>query len=232
VTVQRSPLTHRTKAHKTPANKNNARPSQDRRAFCFRVKLFALSEYPPEYRIRTVGVVEHSPEAKERAYQLWKEKNDATEIALELAIPASTIRSWKDRYNWPDRLAIEQTPGVAINAETAATLARHTPARAASSEFDKLDLAEKQERYTDAMGSAALRVAEYVASLPGADIVKQADKLKKADEFNRKALKLETEKPSTVINVALLSHSTEKQPRLVSDSSSLRELDDAPPSQN
>lgn len=168
-----------------------------------------MSEYPPEYKVRTVGVVEHSPEAKERGYQVWKETQDATEVALALSIPSSTIRSWCARYKWADRLAIEQTPGVTLSAETAAQLAKAQPTRSAAP-ASNLDLTEKQTKYTDTMGDVALRIAEHAASLEGKELVQQADKLLKADQIARKALKLEHQAPHTVVQIALLNTPADK----------------------
>jgi hypothetical protein len=68
--------------------------------------------------------------------------------------------------------------------------------------------------------------------MPANDLISRADKLHKADQTARKALHIEAAPAPTVINIALLSGSAGKQPRLVSDSSSQRALVDAPTSQD
>ena len=179
----------------------------------------------------TLGIIAHSLEVRERAFQLYKQTRDYAHVSLETGVPDATLRSWSSREKWATRIAAENAIPDS-NAETIKGVLKVVSSECRPATPSNLDLAEKQAKYTDTMGDVALRIAEHANSLEGKELVQVADKLLKADAIARKALKLETEKPSTVINVALLSHSTEKQPRLVSDSSSLRELDDAPPSQS
>ena len=174
----------------------------------------------------------HPKEKRERAFAMFAEGKTYEDIAFELRIPAPTLRAWASRDKWSERKQIVAA-APDLDAATSQTVAK---ALAKSSSVDletsDLELAEKQARYQAAMGDVALKIANEARTLEGDELFAKAGKLKDLDAIARKALKLESEKPTTVINVALLSHSTDKQPRLVSDSSAIHELTDAPPSQS
>ena len=72
---------------------------------------------------------------------------------------------------------------------------------------------EKQDRYTETMATQALRIAEEIKKLPAKMLILHADKLAKLDAIARKALKLETEKPTSIVAVAFLAAPAE--PRLI-----------------
>ena len=61
------------------------------------------------------------------------------------------------------------------------------------------------------MAEHALRVAYTVKSLPSQALIVNADKIKKLDETARKALNLEENKPTVVVNVALLHALSERR---------------------
>ena len=124
-----------------------------------------------------------------------------TDIAFETRIPASTIRAWSRRDQWDAR------KGVAIAMSMDAETARAVEIASQPPQIDTpTDLAEKQTEYQKKFSDAAVRLARHVATLQGPELIQQADKLAKADAVARKALKLETEKPSTVIQIGILAN--------------------------
>jgi hypothetical protein len=66
------------------------------------------------------------------------------------------------------------------------------------------DLQSQQEQYTAGMTRYALTVAAAAAQMDGNEALLKSDKVKRADEVPRRALNLETEKPSQVIQIGLL----------------------------
>lgn len=128
-----------------------------------------------------------------------------TDIARELKLPVGTIYSWSKRDAWSGRLEAQRLTG--IDAETSKTVAKVVKVYQSRVEPSNLDLAEKQQHYQAKLGDAAVRLADHVATLNGSELVSQADKLLKADQIARKALKLESEKPSTVIQIGVLAQS-------------------------
>ena len=153
-------------------------------------------------------LVGHPKEVREHAFRLYKDGHSQIHIAHDLGIPVGTVYGWCKRDHWDMRAKAERA---GVDAETAPKLARVLTERTKAGEPSNLDLAEKQARYQALMGDAALRVAEHVATLEGDKLVASADKLFKADQIARKALKLETEKPSTVIQIGVLANSPAKQ---------------------
>jgi transposase-like protein len=139
---------------------------------------------------------------REAAFKLYAEGKTVQDIAFELAIPQATVRTWKNRDGWAARL---KDPTLTPEAAVLATR------RAQDIEIPET-LPERQEKYQEQLGEAAIRFAAHVSTLEGAELVQQADRIKKADEVSRKALKLETEKPAPLINLAILcSKNRERQ---------------------
>ncbi|MEY2493517.1 MAG: hypothetical protein QOJ45_9 [Verrucomicrobiota bacterium] len=138
------------------------------------------------------ALVAHSPEVKERAFQLYVEANSLPQIGAELTIPISTIARWSSKGGWKARKALLAT-GQDGNA------AGELPV------YSDLLLAEKQNQYTEKMGDVALRFAEHAHGLHGKELVQVADKLLKADALARKALKIEELAPAQIVQIALLS---------------------------
>ena len=66
-----------------------------------------------------------------------------------------------------------------------------------------LTLSEAQSEYEAAMRREALLFARSLADMPEAQKLVHADKIKKRDKLARKALKLETEKPRTILPLLL-----------------------------
>ena len=77
-------------------------------------------------------------------------------------------------------------------------------------ELESLAFAEKQSRYSTMMAESALRFAETVKALSPQGLVASADKIAKLDQVARKALKLENEKPRSIINIGLLASGSSK----------------------
>ena len=172
------------------------------------------------------GLPPHPREMREKCFRLFAEGRCYSDISYETRIPASTLRAWSARDAWRQRLTIQQNQP-SLDTETAITLAR----QAAEPDIP-YDLPSQQERYESNWRQAAVVLSEHVREMPANDLISRADKLHKADQTARKALHIEAAPAPTVINIALLSGSAGKQPRLVSDSSSQRALVDAPTSQD
>jgi hypothetical protein len=170
----------------------------------------------------------HPKEIRERAFAMFADGKPYSDISFELRIPASTVRAWACRDVWPQRLAVRQNQPQLLDTDTEISLARE----AAEPDEIPLDLPSQQEKYQSNMAFAAVRLSETVRLMPTHDILSKADKLNKVDQVGRRALRIENAPPACIINVALLSGTTGKQPRLVSDSSSGRALTDALPSQD
>jgi transposase-like protein len=131
---------------------------------------------------------------REAAFKLYAEGKTVQDIAFELAIPQATVRTWKNRDGWAARL---KDPTLTPEAAVLAT-------RMAQDIEIPETLPERQEQYQEQLGEAAMRFAHHVSTLEGPELVQQADRLKKIDEVSRKALKLESERPNTVIQLGIL----------------------------
>jgi len=80
-----------------------------------------------------------------------------------------------------------------------------------------LTLSEAQKEYEAAMMREALLFARSLAEMPESQKLVHADKIEKRDKLARKALKLETEKPRSVLNLTLLASGTVERVRFDSD---------------
>lgn len=128
-----------------------------------------------------------SKEQRERARQLFEGGERLTDVARELSIPENTLRCWRRRGKWARAADM-----ILVAAE--ATQPTEIPET----------LAEKQDLYAKRMSDAAVRLAEHVATLDGQSLVKSADKLLKADQTARKALKLDKGEFNPVIQLGVL----------------------------
>jgi uncharacterized protein YjcR len=144
-----------------------------------------------------------------------------TDIAFELQIPVGTIYAWGKRDQWDTRKGVESA---GVTAETSQTVAKALAKVSKATEPSDMELAEKQARYQSLMGDAAVRVAEHVAALDSEALVATADKLVKSDTWARKALKLETEKPSTVIQIGVLAQSPAREAQKRSEPAALEAI--------
>jgi hypothetical protein len=147
----------------------------------------------------------HPKQVREKAFALFKAGKPVSDIAFELRLSPATIRSWRSRDCWNKRL--EQDPS--LTSEQAIVIAR-------KQKHDELanlpdDLPSQQECYQQNMARAALVFSEVLKDMNGGEIIARADKLLKADQMGRKALKLETERPSTVIQIGILASKQQKR---------------------
>lgn len=153
----------------------------------------------------------HDPGLHESGYQLFKQGLSHPDIARRLGLLHSTIQRWSSRQKWKLRLLQEVSPSTAPReAGSSASTPGCPPADikcqpADSQSVSPLTFEEKQAAFEDIMSNQALRIAKVISELPDASLVVAADKIKSLDATARKALKLEAEKPGTVINIGLLA---------------------------
>ncbi|MFZ3376216.1 MAG: hypothetical protein WA183_11745 [Chthoniobacterales bacterium] len=164
----------------------------------------------PDKRPRGAPLRPHPPELKERGYQLYEQGKSNPEIANALDIPVSTLARWSSKGKWKLRRQLASRPGIELGALTPTD-------QDILDEISQLTFEEKQALYDEMMSDHALRVAYIVKGLSPQGVVVNADKIKKLDETARKALKLESDKPRPLINIALLSYGTVKEAKVVSD---------------
>lgn len=160
-----------------------------------------------------VGIVAHPPEVREQAYQLYKKTADYSLVSHTVNVPIATLRSWSSRQDWDGRIELERVAPGQLDAETATAVVRAVTAASnhGSTEPSDLDLAEKQERYQALTGDAAIKLAEYWATLEGKELAQHSDKLVKGDTFGRKALRLTEERPNVILQLTMLRAPAEKQ---------------------
>jgi hypothetical protein len=118
------------------------------------------------------------------------------EIADRLNLKAATVRSWIRRQRKKDSLAEQPDLESVIEVDVPEATVEIPDS-----------LAEKQVFYQDRMADAAVRLAAHVSELDADALVKSADKLLKADQTARKALKLEGDKPVCAIQIGVLCQS-------------------------
>ena len=138
---------------------------------------------------------------RSKARELYLAGNSYQEINEETNIPVSTLRNWCKRDGWKltksqPVLEFEIVPSDAEDVEIPESLA------------------EKQELYETHMSEAAVRLADHVSKLDGEGIVKISDKLLKADTTARRALRLEPDRPTQIIQIGVLAQSPAKRDRL------------------
>ena len=80
-----------------------------------------------------------------------------------------------------------------------------------------LTLAEAQNMYEAGMRREALLFVHSLRDMSDSQKLVNADKIEKRDKIARKALKLENEKPRSVLNLTLLASGTVERVRIDSD---------------
>jgi transposase-like protein len=130
---------------------------------------------------------------REAALAAHKAGERAVEIADRLNLKAVTVRSWIRRQRKKD------SPAQPVLTPVVEIVQPQEEIEIPS------ELPEKQSFYTSRMEDAACRLANHVSKLDGEGLVKAADRLKKADETARRALKLETDRPQCAIQIAVLA---------------------------
>lgn len=146
-----------------------------------------------------------SKEERDRCRIMFESGSSYREISEIVGTPVSTLRVWNKREKWV-RASSEQL------AITPATIADDIPET----------LPEQAAEYEDNLRRAAVTFSRFVAELPGEAITAKAQNLKAVDQTARKALRIETEKPMQVINLAVLAASPAKAARAKGDVGQLR----------
>jgi hypothetical protein len=135
---------------------------------------------------------------RSRSRELFLAGSTYQEISEETNIPLSTLRNWCARDGW--KLAKLQPDFELVIADDLPE-AEEIPS----------ELWDQQNFYQEKMSGAACRLAAHVATLQGEQIAAKADKLLKADQVARKALKLSEDKPFQIIQIGILAKSPAKQ---------------------
>ncbi len=158
----------------------------------------------------------HPLHLREKGYALSKQGKSYVQIAALLSIPLNTIKRWGSVGKWKDRMRLEMkiNPGMArsMNPDDPSILDTTNPEVEAKAH--DMTLQEKQEEYQEQMAIQALRLPAMLRTMSDADVLKHAEKISKADNTNRKALKLEESKPNVVVNVGLLAGALPARPAL------------------
>ena len=143
----------------------------------------------------STGLPPARPQAQRaRAIEAFERGERSYIVARELDIPEGTIRSWR---------AIWRKKGGKVKPTSeAAILQRAESAEVESPELDTLG--ERQEFFIESASAAAVRLAAHVKKLDGEALVKNADKLHKALASARASLKLDTDRPASVIQIGVL----------------------------
>jgi transposase-like protein len=164
----------------------------------------------------------HSPETKERAFKLYAKGIALAEIARQIGVALSAVRTWSYRGKWKSRCVFEKMNKKGMNtcldAQTTSVSEvgdNSTTKHDADilSKLGAMPFEEKQAHFREKMAVQALRIPEIIASLSRDELVKNADRLHKLESIARRALNLEEPTPAPVINIGLLSASGELPPR-------------------
>ncbi len=160
----------------------------------------------------------HPAEVREKAFDLWRKGSNFDEVGAKLSIPPATIAGWSARLKWKARRHVMENGGDLVKAGFCAPPAEETPDTISREAIDGMSFDEKQQAYTDALASEAVRMAQIVRALPSNQVLSNADKIAKLDATARKALRLETDKPAIVVNVGFLAGPAEpKREKLISN---------------
>jgi len=125
-------------------------------------------------------------EIREKALALHKSGVSPRDVADQMSLPLGTVKSWvyRSRNKDAQQLAI-------------------VPAETEEIEIPS-ELIEKQTFYTERMSDAACRLADHVSRLDGEALVKNADRVLKADKTARTALKLDVGSFNPIIQIGVL----------------------------
>lgn len=158
-----------------------------------------------------IGIIAHAPEVRERAFQLYKETRDYARVSLDTGVPDATLRAWSSRDKWRTRIEAENAvPG--LDAATARAVIKVVSSATVPATIPGADgeLSEQQAQYDSGARAQALRIPHIMAEMSDRELVSAADKLAKLDGIARKALKLESEKATQIISIALLNTPADK----------------------
>ena len=127
------------------------------------------------------------------------------DIAYEIGVAAPTVRSWAMREHWRQQVKI-QRENPELDSETIVAIAR----RGEEIEIPE-ELGEQQKLYQGNMAKAAIAMSERVKEMDTDEALSKSSKIKDLDAVARKALKLESERPSTLLQLNILAG---KDPRV------------------
>jgi len=148
----------------------------------------------------TVSKRKYAPELRERAFKLYCEEITFATISERWDVPVKVLHRWSCDNKWKQRRE-------ELRAKQRATDAGSTSPDPALVDAlpENLTLREQQKLYEQAMRLEAIRFVRELANMPEALKIAAADKIEKRDKIARKALKLETDKPSVAINIRMLA---------------------------
>lgn len=137
---------------------------------------------------------------REEGYKLYCKGVTHQEISALLDVSRHTVASWVKRHKWAER----------YRAEKAGVQSSLVP-RSDSVTTQASTLPTNQAAYEGEMQAEALRLPALMRAMDGETWIKNADKIAKLDAVARKALKLEGDKPTVVVNVGLLAGTQAKR---------------------
>jgi hypothetical protein len=135
---------------------------------------------------------------RSKARELYLADKSYQEISEETNIPVSTLRNWCARDGW--KLAKSQPDEFEI-----------VPSREEIDTAIPDTLQECAEEYESNMAAASVIVSRRIAQMPPDEVVQKADRIKQIDSTARKALRIENDRPLTVIQIGVLAQSPAKR---------------------
>jgi hypothetical protein len=146
----------------------------------------------------------HKPGTKEQAFKMYARHTDLAAISSKLGVPLATLRKWSSVGTWRARRLFLESANP-LGASVHKPGGKEAETDEAFEQLKALSFSEKQSMYEEMASDSAMRAALVMQRASDATLVSQAEKISKMDSTARKALRLETRKPSVVVNVALLS---------------------------
>jgi transposase-like protein len=138
----------------------------------------------------------HPGEIREQALALHKEGTPSSEIADRLNLPPATVRSWVRRQRKKDSPA-QPILSPVVEVKQVQPIEIEIPS----------ELSEQARVFEENMREAAVKLSYFVKNLPAAELAAKADKLHKANQTARQALRLETDRPVCVLQLGVLCQS-------------------------
>ena len=130
---------------------------------------------------------------------MFKQGKQFVDIAYGIGVAAPTIRSWAMREKWRQQVKIAQEQPE-LKPEEIVAIAR----RGEQIDIPE-ELAEQQKLYQGNMAAAGIAVSARVAEMEPDEILQRSDKIQKMDAVARRALKLESERPSALLQLNILA---------------------------
>jgi hypothetical protein len=130
---------------------------------------------------------------------MFKQGKQFVDIAYEIGVAAPTVRSWAMREHWRQQVKIAQEQPE-LKPEEIVALAR----RGEEIEIPEA-LAEQQKLYQGNMAAAAIALSERVKDMGADEALSKSSKIKDLDAVARRALRLESEKPTALVQLNILA---------------------------